>query len=312
MTLLTKHIIYAVIAFVILLGTVYFGLIPFADIPAWAALIIAAFSIYYSSESLIMDVKIKHSEDLHKFIAEWKRVNEGFYYKIIPLMGAQFQKNELNFTRPQYAPENINNDILYSDLTQNHLGEKYKNLLGDWNNYCKTVNDFETQLNGLHKYIEELAMKELKKAGLSTTIDYNYKGTDVLNPWFVDVLFSNYVAGIDKSQQIKIQEMDWSIPETQSMAKGYQVTLTKNNGTFSGGIAISNDPKKAEKYTVIFEALQKEPSNVKNKELESLISKIKEKDKEIDTSFSKISKTLVDMDRYPVFGEKCEFIRRAL
>jgi hypothetical protein len=106
--------------------------------------------------------------------------------------------------------------------------------------------------------------------------------------------------------------MNWSIPETQSMAKGYQVTLTKNNGTFSGGIAIASDPKNAEKYTVVFESLQKEPSNSKNKELGSFINKIKEKDKEIDASFIKISKTLVDMDRYPVFGEKCEFIRRAL
>jgi hypothetical protein len=312
MTLLTKHIIYAIIAFAVLLVVVYFGLISFVDIPAWAALIIAAFSIYYSSESLIMDVKIKHSEDLHKFIAEWKRVNEGFYYKIIPLMGAEFQKNELKFTRPQYSLESINNDILYTDLTKNHLEGKYKELLENWRKYCKLAEEFETKLNDLRSYIQKLVMKELSTAGLSQTIDYNYKGNDVVNPWFIDTLFSNYISDIDKSQQIKVQEINYSLPETQSMAKGYQVTLTKNNGLFSGSIAIARNTQNAEKYVAIFENLQKESSNTKDKELKAMLSDISKKGEGISTLFQEVSKTLVDLDKYPVFGEKCEFIRRAL
>jgi hypothetical protein len=300
----------ALISIVALIVLGYLNLITVSIFPAWLALVLSLIGVYYSNESLVMNVKMRHSEDLHKFIGEWKIIHDGFYHKVIPNFATSYSRGELDINRRIYGLDLINNDTLHNDLISNHLG-KYYELKSDWNRYIKDVNDFEMKLGELRKQVEELFFEELKKNKLNPTISYAYEGTETLTPNIADLLMLIYSGAISEKHQLQIQESNYSMPKTNSTLKGFNVLATRNNGTYQATVAIAKEERTAKIYLKVFNELQDE-NNIKLGKIKTSIKEIKSKDAEIDKLFAKVSKYLTDLDRYPVFGEKCDFVQRAL
>jgi hypothetical protein len=308
MSAITKYLVPILIAAGALILLVIFQIVPISSVPAWAALLLSLFGIYYTSESLIMDVKIKHSDDLHKFISEWKKIHEGFYTKVIPEMGTEFSRNTKSIDKLQFDPDYINGDIFYEDLIKNHLG-KYRRLGGRWNNYNSDVRTYETALNKASEKIETLAMIALKKAGIEPKKGYGYENMEIITPGFADQLLMSYKGAITEKQQMVVQETGYTL--NKQPMKAYVVYANRQNGAWQVDIAHATSPETAQQYISVFESLRdsKLKSDAKLKEWDVIIKKL---DAKIDAYYIEIAQDLVNLDKYPVFGEKCSFVQRAL
>ena len=201
-----------------------------------------------------MDIKIKHSEDLHKFILEWKKIHEGFYHNVIPNMGRETSKNILSMNKLESDPMFIFGDIFYEDLINNHLGARYKKLPHVWSEYNRLAIEYESLLKVARKRIEELLLTELKNKGLEPVINYGYYGQETITASFADQLLLSYIGVVEGQQQLSMQETNYSFPVNQTI-KAYTVSASSGPGYMSQ-IAYATTPAAAKNYMSVFDDLQ--------------------------------------------------------
>lgn len=278
-------------------------------IPAFIALLIGALSILYSYETLLMNVKGEHSKELNRIIDGWYNLNKEVYKKYVSKI-TDFDTYQENFDL-----DSLSKDPIYQDLISMHLG-KFRGLDKSWEAYKskiallakKCVEFRQLTESAVSAKIGELRLKELKAGEIYNTPNVRY-------PYFTNLICRYYIKeetqnplNFSYSSSSKID------PQTNENVTWQIVSATPKNGElYQYNIMTSSDIDTISSYLKIFNSVfDRPPGILKEQEFSDRKEEIHNLESDLKKEFEKISEDLYALDKYPIFGEKCEYVVRAL
>ena len=307
-------IIYITIAVVALIAVLIVLVVVYVPnqvslIPAFIALLIGTISILYSYETLLMNVKEKHSKELNKIIEGWYNLNEEVYKKYVSKI-TDFDTYPENFDLNA-----LNKDPLYKDLVSMHLG-KFKGLDKRWE-------DYKSEIAILAKKCEEF--RRLTENAISAKIDEGhlkklrigeiYNTPDVLYPYFTNLICRYYIKEeIQNPLNFSYSSTSQVDPKTNKSITWQNVSATPKNGDlYQYPIMAASDIDTINCYLEIFNSVfDRPPGILKEQEFSYKKEEIRRLKDNLKEEFENISEDLYALDKYPIFGEKCEYVVRAL
>jgi hypothetical protein len=305
----SKIYIAAIIAIILVATLFYYNVIPYDSISGWVALIISIFGIYYSYEALLMNVKMKHSEDLHKFISDWCENIKNYQENTLPALWINTPKTYYIMRKNNELLYSVSSDILYQDLLDNHTTEE-KNLKNNWVKYLETILTYENDCNHLMDEIRNSIFVAVRSFAPDFEEGYNYNGKETIFTDFANAIFLKYLDKLEDNLTIKTQLINYSIP-IEGISTTYQVhqisASAKDNSRLYQIIA-TKDENLVQRYIDIFNTLYEKPSA----KLVPFVNTVRKQNEKVGTLFEAITRDLTNLNKYPVFGEKCEFVKRAL
>lgn len=312
LALIRRHIIYVIVgASLLIIGILHsFNIISTDSISGWVALILSVFGIYYTYEALVMNVKLEHSKDLRKFVSDWITIHRRYYLDVIPNVAISYSQGNFKANKEQYSLNAISEDILCDDLLKNHL-YKQTSLKREWEMYEKIVKEYEDVCNQLRDNIQSKIENKIKLISPHYKIDYFYNEADTICLNFADVIYLRYRGWIKDDLILKSMETSYSVPlgdNKWDTSKVFQVSAQTKDNTRNFIIAYVKEKETADRYLKVFEALY---SKVDEETLPYL-KMVEDIDKEQDRLYNAVSINLTNLNKYPIYGEKCEFVKRAL
>ena len=330
------------ISFILIISI--FILFHFLDISlslavAIAAIIISINGIFLSRESLILPAKLKHSEDLRRFIISWKTLHNEFYDNTVIQLILPNKKRMINFrdNKRIYFIKKIHSQRLYKDLKNVHLSKNYKNLYKVFLEYYKLITEYDKKLKETYEYIKKFAVDYFKEKGVKPDIDENYKGKDTIKPYFFDIIYlyfykqilpkksndtfikfflkSKESSEILNSFNFNIYNMSpyLYIPDKKEKEKTCEmwelaISIPNTYPNDKRTLSFTGEEEEAENYKKLF----KEIFNfvLENKELKDLRDEVIEKKGKIDKRYSLILSYLNDLEQVPIFNDECDFIKK--
>ena len=296
------------IGLLIILTVVYFpkqvGLIP-----AFIALLIGSISILYSYETLLMNVKGEHSKELNKIVEIWYNLNEEVYKKYVSKI-TNFDTYPENFDL-----NSLSKDPIYQDLVSMHLG-KFRGLDKSWEDYKskiailakKCVEFRQLTESAISTKISELHLKEL-------TVGEIYNIPNIRHPYFTNLICRYYIKeetqnplNFSYSPSSKVD------PQTNESVTWQNVYATPKNGEpYQYYVMTASDIDTLSGYLKIFNSIfDRPPGILKEQEFSDKKEEIHNLENDLKKKFERISSNLYALDKYPIFGEKCEYVVRAL
>lgn len=296
---------------------------------AIAAIIISINGIFLSRESLILPAKLKHSEDLKKFIISWKTLHNEFYDNTVIQL---ILPNMINFrdNMRRYFIK-IHSQPLYKDLKNVHLSKNYKNLYKVFLEYHKLTVEYNKKLEETYEYIKKFAVDYFKEKGVKSDIE-NYRGKDTIKLDFFDIIYLYFYKQIlPKKSNDAFIEFFLKSKESSEILNSFNFNIYSSSQSFiSDKKEITREmwqleisiPNTNDKRTLSFTGEAEEAKNyeklfkeifnfvLENKKLKDLRDEVIEKKGEIDKRYSRILSYLNDLEQVPIFNDECDFIKK--
>ncbi len=299
---------------------------------AISAIIISIDGIYLSRESSILPAKLKHSEDLRKFVSGWKGQHMEFYDKTVKQLIFPNIKSSINFrtNKRMYFIKEIHSQLLYKDIIAAHLKKNYKKLPEIFLEYHRLINEYNKILKKNYKIIKEFSIDYFKNNGYAPDIG-NYRGNDTVELDFFDTIylylykeilpngsnnpFAQYFFRNKKDAEINnlffYQKLrsphEYELDKKIISSDVWDLVLMIPNTIYRFTLAVLKEEKTAGNYETyfkeIFELALKKEEFIK---LRDEAIKIKGK---IDKRYSLILSYLNDLEQVPIFNDECEFIK---
>jgi hypothetical protein len=298
----------------------YQTLLPLATAIAIVALIISVVTVWVHRESVQIQVKFKHSEDLHNFINEWLEWHQNYYKNdIAPTVGPVTQ---YWWQRNQHVLDQFRNKPLYKDLASKHLKyfvKKLKeshwrgdgDLISMWNQYNSTVTQFDLKCKEFYKAVME-SVKTNVKLFIRKNIEIgdNFAGKDIITGNFVALIYSENVGRSSKYNYHRDYDFEYikcGITLNGEQKEFYQVMAKTDNGTYNSVIANVWTKENGMLLVESFESsltLLLEDANIAklNKEIEKSKSYI-------DITQVEITQMLKALNEFPIFRGDCDFVK---
>ena len=334
-----KHL-YAISFIFIIIIFVFFLLVHAHHLSlavAISAIIISIDGIYLSRESSILPAKLKHSEDLRKFITSWKTEHIKFYDDTVKQLVLPNNRSRINFRKNKriYFIKEIHSQRLYKDLIDVHLSKNYKNLYIVFLEYHRLISEYDKILKKTYEYIKKFAVDYFEKNnnGFKPDIDENYRGKDTIKPYFFDIIYLYfYKQVLPKKSNDTFIEFFLKSKESSEILNSFNFIIYKSpQEVLSDKKEITREiiwelgisiPNTYDKRTLSFTREEKEANNyeklfkeifnfvLENKELKDLRDEVIEKKGEIDKRYSRILSYLNDLEQVPIFNDECDFIKK--
>lgn len=294
----------------ILIGIPIYYFEGFSYLPAYIALFIGIFSVVYTRENALMSVKIKHSDDLHVFLEFWMNQITDLHSKIQRSVGGLIKLNVPynSVDQDKLDLETITGNILYDDFVNNHLGNAPIDLKKEYLDYLSMLEKYRNTAKELFKLLSEKSKKlfDSRDISIETADNFTYNGENLVFPYFYDLIFlylNNGDFNLSNPQYVKTSY----VKNDGTSIEGYPITITFVDKELRPTIGIVKDDRTAKELIDVFNRL-------KSKDLETskVIDDLNRISGEIERLFEIISNCIEELLKYPIFGEKCLFIRKAL
>ena len=300
---------------------------------AIAAIIISINGIFLSRESLILPAKLKHSEDLRRFIISWKTLHNEFYDNTVIQLILPNKKRMINFrdNKRIYFIKKIHSQRLYKDLKNVHLSKNYKNLYKVFSEYYKLITEYNKKLKETYEYIKKFAVDYFKEKGVKPDIE-NYRGEDIIKLNFFDIIYlyfykqilpkksnDTFIEFFLKSKEsseilnsfnfnIHYSPQSFMSDKKEISIEMWELEILMPNASNKRTLSFTGDEEEAKNYEKLF----KEIFNfvLENKELKDLRDEVIEKKGEIDKRYWRILSYLNDLKQVPIFNDECDFIKK--
>ncbi len=292
----------------ILVGIPIYIFEGFGYLPAYIALFIGIASIIYTRENALMNIKIKHSDSLHEFLQFWIEQTNDLKVKIQRSIGGLIKlKIPYNsIDRDKLELEIITRNILYNDLVNNHIDNAHINLNKKWSNYINLLKRYRGTAEEMLTYISKKTNEMFgnKHISIENNDNFNYQGNNLVFPWFNEIIFLYFNNSGFKFPNPEYAKSNY-VGENNSI-EGYKITIRLDDITIPA-LGIVNDDLTAKEFIDVFNRLKSKDSEISKyiKILDSTMS-------QIESLFKWISSDINELLEYPVFGEKCSFIKKAL
>jgi hypothetical protein len=163
----------------------------------YIALVVGISTVLYTRKSMILQVRMEHTKDLHTFLQEWLNLLENRQTKLVPLLTTLrvpfWQKDSYT---PEYGLYLITNNGLYNDLLNNHVPDEHSKFYTDWNKYKISTETYERSCRSLYlELLKQIERSFTKSMGIK--INENFEVDKfVVNLNYIKFVYVSYMSQI--------------------------------------------------------------------------------------------------------------------
>jgi hypothetical protein len=312
-SILDDPLLSVVLAFILLIALLYFNILAFTltDILSYMALVIGIATVLYTRKSMLLEVRIRHTNDLHKFLEKWLEELTSYNQNIIenlPTLNTPFIKKHEYSQR--YGLYKIVDNGLYRDLLDNHIPKEHANFIANWMKYKTLLENYESACFTVWGMIVDDIEERNLGIALSDKFEQDRSIINTNYVRFVYTKFLNKLLDINHIRNLSLSIKPYSLNERTF----YQLFAHSDEGDFTLANGSQNEMKKVEKmfnedfynsYEKYSKELRKGGWTADNMEL------IRKGWRDSILYSGKCYRTLRELVNYPVLsGTNCNILRK--